>query len=111
MNHKKFLKNCFYALCKHLWLFIKRLAVFVFYWGMFAIISYGIAILVPKTLESKLRVSPNFCSTLAKILLTIAPLPPTLIYTQFEQKDLYEEYSMDLCFVVWILTIVWAWFL
>lgn len=111
MKHKFNFKNSFCAFGKHLWLFIKRLTVFAFYWGMFAIISYGIAVLIPITLRSYLHIDPAFCTILSKILFTLAPLFPTLIYTQFEKEDINEEFSMDLCFAVWIFTIIWTWFL
>lgn len=109
MKHRYDFKIIFSSFVAHLWCFIKRLSVFLFSFGQFAIISYGIAILVPVLLRDYLGLDRNICSSIIKVLLTIAPLLPTLACTYLYDQENTDEFSMDMCFVTWIVTIVWAW--
>lgn len=97
--------------CNHFWNFIKRLYLFAFFWGRFALISYGVAVLIPVSLHTYLSMPHTVSMTIMKILLTIAPILPTAVYAECKEEDYYDELSMDLCFAVWVITIVYAWWI
>lgn len=109
MRRKFILKKGFLALGKHLVHFIRRLFVFAFFYGLYAACSYGIAIAIPLFLQSSLSLDQNLCLIITKILLTVAPIFPTIVYLRCYEEDTNEEFSIDLCFIAWIVTIVWAW--
>lgn len=105
---KGFVKEIFANIFSHFWKFIKRLYVFAFFFGLPYSISFIVAMLIPRSLEL-IGLSNTVSAILTRILLTIAPAIPTGAYTLFEAEDQYDEFSMDLCFVVWIATIAYAW--
>lgn len=92
----------------HFWKFIKRLYVFTFFFGLPYCISCGVAALVPICLHT-IGLPHDIAMVISRILLTIAPVIPTALYTRFEKEDRFDEFSMDLCFVTWIATVVYAW--
>lgn len=96
------------SIISHLWKFIKRLYVFMLPFGVPYMMSIGCALLLSEVL-GYLGFPHNISKTICRILLTISPIIPTGIYSLCEEADLYDEFSMDLCFVVWIATIVYAW--
>ena len=96
------------AIVSHFWIFVKRIYVFILPFGSSYIIAIGCAWLLSEGLRS-LGIPQDIVKTVYRILLTIAPIIPTGVYTLCEEADLYNEFSMDLCFVVWIGTIVYAW--
>jgi hypothetical protein len=51
----------------------------------------------------------NVSMVIMKVLLTIAPILPTAVYAKLKEEDYNDEFSMDLCFAVWVITIVLAW--
>ena len=91
--------------------FLKRLYLFVFFWGRYACISYPLAIIIPLALRAKLGFPHAMAMTITKVLLTIAPILPTAAYAQLKEEDYNDEFSMDLCFAVWVITIVYAWWI
>ena len=95
----------------HFWSFLKRLYVFAFFWGRCACISYPLALLIPLGLHIKLGLAYDVSMTVTKVLLTIAPIFPTADYAECKEEDYEDEFSMDLCFAVWIITIVYAWWI
>lgn len=105
----KSLPDLLYSVLKHFWAFIMRVLVFLFFFGRFAIITYGLSILIPMTLRTYTQIDPAVCLIIEKILLTIAPLLPTVLYAMLENEDTNAEFSIDFCFITWIATIVFAW--
>ena len=96
------------SIISHFWKFIKRLYVFILPFGIPYMISTGCALLLSEML-GHIGFPPDVSKTFYRILLTIAPIIPTGIYSLCEEADQCDEFSMDLCFVVWIATIVYAW--
>ena len=94
----------------HFLMFLKRLYVFVFFFGVSYMLSCGAALLIPAGLKW-VGLSNDISMTVGRIFLTIAPLIPTCVYARCENEDLNGEFNMDLCFVVWIATIVFAWWI
>lgn len=109
MKRKFITKHGFLALGKHLVHFMRRLCVFAFFYGLYAACSYGIALAIPLFLQSSIGLNQNICLIIKKILLTVAPIVPSLVYLRCYEEDTNEEFSTDLCFIAWIATIVWAW--
>lgn len=111
-KHKKISKETIIeillSILSHFWKFIKRLYVFAYFFGVPYLISCSIALLIPYGLQS-IGFPHSASVLLVRILLTIAPVVPTGVYTLIEAEDQYDECSMDLCFVVWIATVVYAW--
>ena len=105
---KKLLADILKSLCSHFGQFVKRIYCLVFFYGMFYVPSCGLAILIPITLRD-LGMPTDITRVMTQVLLTIAPIVPTGFFTLLEKEDEFEEYSLDLCFVVWIATIVLAW--
>ena len=93
----------------HFWNFFKRLYVFAFLWGRFALVSYGAAVILPSFLQRYLGIAHDVSMTIMKVLLTIAPILPTAVCAVFKEEDFEDEFSMDLCFAVWVITILYAW--
>ena len=89
--------------------FFKRLYLFVFFWGRYALVSYIAAILIPICMQTYLGFQHLVSMTIMKVLLTIAPLLPTAAYAECKEEEYEDEFSMDLCFVIWVITIVYAW--
>ena len=89
--------------------FIKRILVFIHVpFGIPFCVSILFSFLISLSLQY-IGVTYDICLFICRILLTVMPIIPTCIYALCEQEDRYEEFSMDLCFVVWIATIVYAW--
>jgi hypothetical protein len=95
----------------HFWNFVKRLYLFAFFWGRYACVSYPLAIIIPMFLGIKLGLPYAMAMTITKVLLTIAPLLPTAVYAECKEEDYEDEFSMDLCFATWMITIVYAWWI
>lgn len=95
----------------HFWNFFKRLYLFAFLWCRFALISYGVAALLPLSLHIYLGMPHGVSMIIIKVLLTIAPLLPTAVYAVCKEEDYEDEFSMDLCFAMWVITIVYAWWI
>ena len=108
---EKKIHNSLKLVVVHFWNFFKRLYVFAFFWGRFAIVSYGAAALLPSCLHRYLGMPHDVSMTIMKVLLTIAPILPTAVYAVLKEEDYEDEFSMDLCFVIWIITIVCAWWI
>lgn len=56
-----------------------------------------------------LRVDRGVIVLIAKLLLTFVPAIPTYQFDKHKQKGPKEDYSMDLCFIAWIASILVAW--
>ncbi len=106
---KKTIRHSLKLVAIHFGTFFKRLYVFAFFWGMFALVSYGVATLIPVCLHRYLGMPHNVSMVIMKVLLTIAPILPTAVYAKLKEEDYNDEFSMDLCFAVWVITIVLAW--
>lgn len=103
-----FSKEVFSLLLSHFWKFFKRLYVFAFFYSLFSAIPVSIIVLLNLAFV-KLGVPHSFSMIVIRILLTVAPIIPTIGYCILEQEDECEEFSMDLCFTAWILIAVYAW--
>ena len=95
----------------HFWKFVKRLFLFIFFYGRFAFISCGLSILVPVSLHAYLGMPYDVSITIMRILLTVTPIFPTAVYAVCKEEDYDDEFSMDLCFAVWLISIVCAWWI
>lgn len=95
------------AMVSHFWIFVKRLYVFMLPFGVPYTISIGLVLLLSEWLDD-LGIC-DISKIVCRILLTIVPAIPTSIYSRCEELEQHDEFSMDLCFVVWIATIVYAW--
>ena len=95
----------------HFWNFLKHLYLFIFFYGRLACISYALALIIPLGLHTKFGLPHDVAMTIARILLTIAPILPTAAYAQCKEEDYEDEFSMDLCFTTWIITIAYAWWI
>lgn len=107
-------KEIIYAL-KLVWDYFKKFAgrfvVLIFVYLRFACLSLAVSMLVPFVLHKYLGVSHDIAMTIEKVLLTITPIFPTAMYAKLKEEDYNDEYSMDLCFVIWVITIVFAWWI
>lgn len=92
--------------------FVNRLVGLVLAYGRLAFLSIAVSILVPSGMHRYLGLSHDVTTIIMKVLLTITPIFPTAIYAKLKEEDCSnEDYSMDLCFVAWIITIVFAWWM
>lgn len=92
--------------------FANRLTMLFLSYGRFYCLFVAISVLIPSALHRYLGLSKDITTVMMKILLTITPILPTVIYVKMKEEDYSDEdYSMDLCFVVWIVTIVFAWWI
>lgn len=91
--------------------FASRFILLIFVYGRFACLSLAVSILVPYALHSYLGLSHDIAMTIEKVLLTITPIFPTAAYAQLKEEDYNDEFSMDLCFAIWVITIVYAWWI
>ncbi len=89
--------------------FIGRVVLLIFVYGRFACLSLAVSIFIPLVLRRYLGLSSDVAIIIEKILLTITPIIPTVLYAKLKEEDYNDEFSMDLCFAVWIITIVYAW--
>lgn len=88
--------------------FANRTAIFLVMFGgdlipwfcISAAIIYGLMLL---------RVDRGVIALISKLLLTFVPAIPTYQFDKHKQKESNDDYSMDLCFIVWIASIVVAW--
>lgn len=104
----KMCKEALHLVITHFGRFIKRLYVFTLPFGVPYFISVVGSFFIVSGLEN-LGLPQNAATTLCRVLLTITPAIPTGVYAICEREDQSESFSMDLCFVVWIATIVYAW--
>ena len=92
--------------------FANRFVFLILIYGRFAFIFLAASILIPSALHRYLGLPHDVAMTIMKILLTVTPIFPTAICAKFrEEEDHYDECSMDLCFAVWVITIMCAWFI
>ena len=92
--------------------FANRLVVFALMYGWLALILIALSLILPTCLHIKLGVPHEVSLTISRILLTITPIIPTLAFVKAKNEDYStDEYSMDLCFASWIITIVFAWWI
>ena len=96
---------------EHFKKFVPRFGLLIFAYGRFACISLGVSLLIPYALQRYLGLSHDVAMTIMKVLLTITPIFPTAMYAKFKDEDYDNEFSMDLCFAVWVITIVFAWWI
>lgn len=90
--------------------FADRFATLLLLYGRFLLVSFAVSIIVPSALHRYLGLSHDVAMIIMKVLLTITPIFPTAIYAKYKEEDYSDEdYSMDLCFAVWVITIVCAW--
>lgn len=104
------------ALLKLVWSgfkeFADRLVFLVLLYGRFAFIFIAASLLIPNGLHRYLGLPHEASIVMTRILLTITPIFPTMIYVKTKEEDCsYEHYSIDLCFTAWIITIVFAWWI
>lgn len=117
----KFIKTYFPELVSYyfrqLGSFIMRVFTFICCFCGFGlgVLTYGLAFAIPLGLEYHFHTPPATTDLINKILLTIAPALPSFLYSTFsfesENTENSKEFSTDFCFIVWILTIIAAWFL
>lgn len=92
--------------------FANRFAVFALMYGWLALIVICLSLILPIYLHIKLGMPHEVSLTISRILLTITPIIPTLFFVKAKDKDYSsDEYSMDLCFTSWIITIAYAWWI
>ena len=104
----KMCKEALKLIIAHFGRFIKHLYVFILPFGVPYLILVVGSFYIASGLVN-LVLPQNAATTLCRVLLTITPAIPTGIYALCEREDQYDSFSMDLCFVVWISTIVYAW--
>ena len=91
--------------------FTNSFAVFALMYGWIAIIVFVLSLIIPTYLHI-LGVPHAVTTMISRILLTITPIIPTASFVKHKHKDFDgEEYSMDLCFAAWIITVVYAWWI
>lgn len=88
--------------------FIKRLFTFVCFYCLIGLPTCVLVFILPIGLEF-LGASHEFCNLLTRILLTIAPVVPTLCVSVASEEAQEDELSMDFCFIAWIIVAVWTW--
>ena len=91
--------------------FAGRFVVIIFLYGRFALVSLTVSLLIPSVLHRYLGLPHDIAIKVEKILLTITPIFPTAMYAKLKEEDYNDEFSMDLCFAAWIITIVYAWWI
>ena len=110
MRKKFSIRSCAKAFTSSIWLFIKQLYVFAFFYGYMLVVALGVSIAIPYCLH-RLGLSQNACETVFRILLTITPVLPTAYYSYLSQESMCdeEEFNSGLGFSVWIIIIIYAW--
>ena len=91
-------------------IFVKRIFSFAFFYGFIYCVSCTAPLLITRGLK-QIGMHNDVSMTIGRILLTVAPIIPTCVYARCEYDDLNDEFNMDLCFVAWIATIVFAWWI
>ena len=92
--------------------FADRFAFFCLLYGRYGLLFVALSLLVPNLLHRYLGLPHAVSMAVTRILLTITPIIPTMIYVKNKEEDYTEEhYSMDLCFIAWIVIIVFAWWI
>lgn len=92
--------------------FSNDFAVFALTYGRIAFISVGLSVVIPSFLHIYLGMPHSISMIITRILLTITPIFPTLYFVKTKNEDYNpDEYSMDLCFTAWIVTVVFAWWI
>ena len=104
------------ALLKLVWSgfmgFADRFIFLVLLYGRFAFLFIAASLLTPNALHRYLGLPHEAAIVITRILLTITPIFPTIIYVKNKEEDCSDEhYSIDLCFAAWIVTIVFAWWI
>ena len=94
----------------HFLMFVKRIFVFAFFYGFVYCVSCMAALLIAKGMK-QIGIHNDVSMIIGRIFLTVAPIIPTCVYARCEKEDLNGEFNMDLCFVVWVATIVFAWWI
>ena len=89
--------------------FADRIVVLIFVYGRFAALSIALSLIIPLSLRRYLGVPHDVSMMIMRVLLTVTPILPTVMYAELKEEDYQDEFSMDLCFVAWIITIVFAW--
>lgn len=108
MKGKTSLKELVGIFFKYLFIFLAHLYLFVFYFGLPAGGCLAVVVLGKMGLEG-LGVAGNVAEMIARILLTVLPIIPTIFYAKCADDDLKGEFSVDLCFAAWIMIIIWVW--
>ena len=107
-------KEIIYSL-KLVWDYFKKFAtrfgVIIFLYSRFALVSLSVSLLIPYALHRYLGISHDVAITIEKVLLTITPIFPTAVFAKLKEEDYNDEFSMDLCFAIWVITIVYAWWI
>lgn len=70
---------------------------------------YGLPLLAAMAIPGLLDVFFEIDKTVLKILMTIAPIVPTCFYSLCEKEDESDSFSIDLCFVYWIIIAIYVW--
>ena len=92
--------------------FADRFAFFILLYGRFGALFLALSFLAPSLLNRYLGLPHDISLVMTRVLLTITPIFPTMIYAKSKEEDCASEhYSMDLCFVAWIVTIILAWWI
>ena len=105
---KKMCKEALQLIIIHFGKFIKHLYGFIGLFGIpYLILVVGSFYIVSGLINIGLH--KDVVTTLCRVLLTITPVIPTGIYALGDKEDQSDSFSMDLCFVVWVSTIVYAW--
>ena len=91
--------------------FANDFALFALLYGRIAFITIGLSILIPTCLHAYLGMPHNVSMIIARIFLTVTPIIPTIFFVKYKDEDYSNEYSMDLCFAAWLITIVFAWWI
>jgi hypothetical protein len=98
---------------KLVWEYFKKFAgrfiLMIFVYFRFACVSFAASLLIPFAFRKYLGMPYDVAMTTTKVLLTITPIFPTAVYAKLKEEDYNDEFSMDLCFAVWVLTIIFAW--
>ena len=78
-------------LLKLVWDYFKKFtndfAVFALVYGRIAFISVSLSILIPTLLHTYLGLPHSVSRTMARILLTITPISPTLVFVKNKNED------------------------
>ena len=98
------------SLPRGLWDFIKKIAVFCFFYGrLFVVIaaaSFGIMLLL-----KLLGVPLDACIIVMKLALTVGQIIPAASYIGVINDDPNVEGSMDICFSGWLILSILIWYL
>ena len=91
--------------------FMARFVLLIFVYGRFACLSLAVSIFIPFVMWKYLGLPNDVALITEKVLLTITPIFPTAVYAKLKEEDYNDECSMDLCFAIWVITIVYAWWI